>query len=61
MFNMTKLIVNQLITFNKSEIIRSKTLKIENFIFESNLILIKKFINELMNIKTRTKAKLFIF
>ena len=49
-----KSIVNRLITFNRSEIIQSKNLKIKNFIFELNLILTEKFINESSNIKTKT-------
>ena len=58
---MTKSIVDRLITFSKSEMIQSKNLKIKNFIFESNLILTKKFNIKSSNIKTKTKTKRFIF
>ena len=58
---MTKSIVDQLIIFNENEMIQSKNLKIENFIFESNLILTKKFNIELSNMKIKIKTKQFIF
>ena len=58
---MKKLIVDQLITFNKNEMIQSKNSKMKNFIFESNLILTKKFINESLNAKTKILRKRFIF
>ena len=45
----------------KNEIIQSKKSKIKNFIFESNSILKKKFINESLNMKMKTKTKRFIF
>ena len=58
---MKKSIVDQLIIFNRNDMIQSKNLKIKNFIFESNLISIKKFINESLNMKIKTKTKRFIF
>ena len=57
----TKLTVDQLITFSRNEMIQSKNLKIKNFIFESDLILTKKFNIELLNMKIKTKTKRFIF
>ena len=57
----TKLIADQLITFNKNKMIQSKNSKIKNFIFKSNLISTKKFINESSNMKIKTKTKRFIF
>ena len=41
--------------------IQSKNSKIKNFIFKSNLISTKKFINESSNMKMKTKTKRFIF
>ena len=53
--------VDRLITFNRSEMIQLKNSKIKNFIFESNLILTKKFINESLNMKMKTLTMQFIF
>ena len=56
-----KSIVDWLITFSKNEMIQSKNSKIKNFIFESDLISTKKFINESSNMKIKIKTKRFIF